>query len=152
MRDCLHPRAHEIAERPFDLSDHEIAVEGNIEESVEDVGVGKIDEKVVRWRSHALMSKNNPDDDTIAACGQQDDETEQEHEDELEQRDNRPSSTHCSAGVRVWQLTCTVNGRADEGSSCDESFSAVLFSMVVRTAQPLQGLICELCRRASTGS
>ena len=83
MGDRLNPRTHELAERPFDLRDHEIAVEGYVEEGVEDVGVGQIDEKVVRRCSHTLMSEDNPDDDTVPAGGQEDDETEQQEKGEL---------------------------------------------------------------------
>lgn len=103
MRHSLHQRTHESSERPHRLGDHVIAVEGNVEQRVEYVGVGQIDQEVVRRRAHTTVGEDDPDDDAVAAHSEQNDDGEQKQEDALE-------LAMCARRTLPITLTCTNTG------------------------------------------
>ena len=105
VRNGLHQRAHEAAERPRTLRDHVEAIERDVEQCVEHIGTGEIDEKVVRRRSHAPMGENDPDDNGVAAHGQKDHRGEQEEKDALDKR--------CPEKIAVFESDSPARREAD---------------------------------------
>ena len=115
VRNGLDQRAHEATEWPWTLRDHVEAIERYVEQCVENISAGEIDEKVVRRRSHAAMGENDPDDNGIAARGQQHHRAEQEEKGEL---DMRIRGDAC--GNHRERLTCVKRGRTGDTSSSPE--------------------------------
>lgn len=79
----MYDRTHEVSEWPRALRDHVVAIEWDIERSIENVGIGEINKKVIGRRSHSTMRKNNPYNNTVATGSQQNDHGKEEQVDEL---------------------------------------------------------------------